>query len=440
MREPTSFAPGGSRNGGVHERATDTVASVGRTFATAEPRPRATATSAPTSTAAERDPKFWSRYGLLIALLLATIVVSVVVRHVVYPALSWNRDEATYLWQVRALRDGQLLTTTGGLPQFFQPWLTGIRDGQFFSQYTLGWPAVMFVADLLFGSPAASIAFGTAVAVFGAFLFVNELTRDRVLALVSAMVLLASPMVITQSGVYLSYLFSLGVGLSFGAAMLAGLRRHSAALLLVAGFLLGVAFVTRPYDAVLWALALGGLRGVHDVGRRAPAGPFDRLARARFPPVLGGDPRAQPDGHRDVHPVPVLREGAARQVRLRVPTPDARRPWGRLHGQGGDPGRDDEWEVRPAVPRGFVRGYRARRHRPVVPSARSHHSAPGGTHGGVPGRVLRVLGKSVGERFAFLSGPVYLLPLFVPLCLFIATALLAGVAAATRPCGGRLRS
>ena len=35
-------------------------------------------------------------------------VLSVVVRHVVYPAFSWNRDEATYLWQVRALRDGQI--------------------------------------------------------------------------------------------------------------------------------------------------------------------------------------------------------------------------------------------------------------------------------------------------------------------------------------------
>ena len=35
-----------------------------------------------------------------------------------------------------------------------------------------------------------------------------------------------------QSGVYLAYLFSLGLGLFFGAALLAGLRRESRVLLL----------------------------------------------------------------------------------------------------------------------------------------------------------------------------------------------------------------
>ena len=74
---------------------------------------------------------WFARYWILIALLVTAVVVAIVVRHVVYPALSWNRDESTYLWQVRGLDAGQLLTTTGGLPKFFQPWLTGITDGQF---------------------------------------------------------------------------------------------------------------------------------------------------------------------------------------------------------------------------------------------------------------------------------------------------------------------
>ena len=56
-----------------------------------------------------------------------------------------------------------------GCPRFFQPWLTGVTHGQFFSQYTLGWPGVMLVADVLFGSPAASMVWGTLLAVIGTY-------------------------------------------------------------------------------------------------------------------------------------------------------------------------------------------------------------------------------------------------------------------------------
>ena len=137
-------------------------------------------------------------------------------QHFIYPGLSWNRDEVTFLWQVRALRSGQLLTTSGGMPDFFQPWLTGLRDGHFFSQYTLGWPGLMLVFDVLFGSPFMAIVTGTLLTILGTYAFTRELTRDHVLALLTATLMLASPMVITQSGVYLSYLFSTGVGLLFG--------------------------------------------------------------------------------------------------------------------------------------------------------------------------------------------------------------------------------
>ncbi|HLM16703.1 MAG TPA: hypothetical protein VK549_02700 [Acidimicrobiia bacterium] len=201
---------------------------------------------------------FLTRTALVLLLLLAAAILSVVVRRVVYPGLSWNRDEATYLWQVRGLRAGQLLTTAGDLPHFVQPWLTGLRDGQFFSQYTLGWPGLMLIADVLFGSPTMAMVWGTMLAVLGVYVFTREITRDHTLAFVSALLMLASPMLITQSGVYLSYLFSLGVGLLFGSALFAGLRTRRWWLLVASGLLLGVLFITRPYDAVLWAVVMGG--------------------------------------------------------------------------------------------------------------------------------------------------------------------------------------
>jgi hypothetical protein len=212
----------------------------------------------PPDAARDRRRKLLQRTGLVVALLVVAAIVSVVVHHVVYPGLSWNRDEVTYLWQVRGLRAGDLLTTAGPAPHFFQPWLTGLRGDQFFSQYTLGWPGVMLVADVLFGSPLMAQVFGTVVAVLGVYVFTREITRDFTLSFVTAVLMLASPMVITQSGVYLGYLFSLGCGLLFGAALFSGLRLRQGWRLVAAGALLGVLFVTRPFDAVVWAAVMGG--------------------------------------------------------------------------------------------------------------------------------------------------------------------------------------
>ena len=358
-----------------------------------------------------------------VALLLATVIVAVVVRHVVYPALSWNRDEATYLWQVRALREGQLMTTTGGLPQFFQPWLTGVHDGHFFSQYTLGWPAVMLVADVFGGSPAASIVFGTTLAVLGTFVFVNEVTRDRVLALVSATLLLASPMVITQSGVYLSYLFTLGVGLLFGAALLAGLRRQSRWLLVAAGALLGVAFVTRPYDAVLWAVAIGGYTVFTTWREWRRQGVALALVTLGFLPflVLQLVQNRIVTGSFTQFPFSAKEPLDAFGFGFRRLLPDV-------------PGVD--YTIKEAI-------------RGVTTSGRSVPEFLVGSYVGVvltgvglwlrrrdrttflwlglivvfPAGYFVFWGSRLASHFAFLSGPVYLVPLFVPLCVFVATAL-----------------
>jgi hypothetical protein len=197
------------------------------------------------------------RHWPWLALTAAAAVIAVVSRHLIYPALSWNRDEATYLWQVELLRSGRIFGTDGGWPNFFWPWLAGLRDGQFFSQYTAGWPVVLLAATEGFGSPDVAIALGAALAVLGTYLFTHEVTRDRRLALVTATLMLACPILVIQGGVYLPYLFSLGIGLCFATALLAGLRTGSGWSSTGSGVLLGVLFVTRPYDAVLWALPLG---------------------------------------------------------------------------------------------------------------------------------------------------------------------------------------
>lgn len=197
-------------------------------------------------------------YWPLLALGAGAIAVALMSRHVIFPAYSWNRDEPVYLWQVAGLRSGQFTPTDGGAPAFFRPWLAGVRDGSFFSQYTLGWPLVLLAGDLAFGSPDAAIALGALLTVLGTYALAREITRDHALALVAAGVMLASPIVAIQSGVYLGYLFTLGLGLLFAATLLASVRTSRPVGIVGAGLMLGWIFMTRPFDAVLWGGAVVG--------------------------------------------------------------------------------------------------------------------------------------------------------------------------------------
>ena len=250
--------------------------------------------------------------------------------------------------------------------------------------------------------------------------------------------MLASPMLITQSGVYLGYLWSLGLGLLFGASLLAGLRLRTWWRLIAAGVLLGALFITRPFDAVLWAVVMGGYtifttwrqwaRQVRAAGVRAGGDAA----------VPGADPRAELRRHREVHPVPVHRQGAARQLRVRVPAPAA-------HIMGID------YTLREAVKgtglsglylpqflmgsyvtilvAGFGLWFR-RRDRTTLLLLGMMVAFPVGYFG--------FWGNRLASGFAYLSGPVYFMPLFVPLCIFLATALVADSGAATA--GGWSRS
>lgn len=170
-----------------------------------------------------------------------------------FPALSWNRDEAVYLWQLDVLRSGRFGSADGGAASFFRPWLTASIDGELFAQYTLGWPLVLLASDTVFGTPRVGVIAGAVIAVLGVYAFARVATEDRDLAFTSATVFALCPAVLIQSGMYLGYLFTLGLGLLFLAAVLHSAARRSRRLAVVAGLLVGWVFMTRPLDAIIWA-------------------------------------------------------------------------------------------------------------------------------------------------------------------------------------------
>lgn len=191
-------------------------------------------------------------------LALVAFGISLWVQQAIYPHLSWNRDEPVYLWQVEVLRNGQLSTPDGGRPSLFLPWLSAARGDVLFSQYTLGWPLVLLLGTLL-GSADLAIAAGTSLTVFGSWALAHELLQDRLVASLTALLVLASPVVLVQSGTHLNYLFSLGLGLLFATALISGVRLGRRWRLLAAGVLLGWIALTRPFDALVW----GGLTVVY---------------------------------------------------------------------------------------------------------------------------------------------------------------------------------
>jgi 4-amino-4-deoxy-L-arabinose transferase-like glycosyltransferase len=193
-------------------------------------------------------------YWPLAVLGLVAVAISLVTRHLLFPALSWNRDEPVYLWQMETLRAGRFTTPDGGFPEFFHPWLSAARDGALFSHFTLGWPLALLAGDVLFGTPDAALALGALLTVLGTYALARELTRDHGLSLLAAVVMTASPVLVAQGGVYLSYLFTTGLGLLFAAALLSGVRLGRPLRIVVAGALVGWIFLTRPYDAILWGL------------------------------------------------------------------------------------------------------------------------------------------------------------------------------------------
>jgi hypothetical protein len=228
------------------------------------------------------------RHWPALVLAVAGGAVAAWARYRLFPSLSFNRDEAVYLWQVDTLAEGRLTSSDGGHPDLFLPWLSAARDGMLFTQYTLGWPLVLLAARALTGSASSALYFGAALAVLGTYAFAWEVTRRRAIATVAAAIMVGSPIMAIQGGVHLSYLFTLGLGLFFGVGLLSGIRTGRWGRLVVAGLLLGWIFFTRPYDGLLWGIVFCGYALIVERAHwRHLVRPFLLVGAGALPVVVG---------------------------------------------------------------------------------------------------------------------------------------------------------
>ena len=203
----------------------------------------------------------------------------------IYPAPTrGTATSPTYLWQVQGLRDGQICSPpTGGMPAVL-PALADRRHGTGSSSRSTrsGWPGVMLV-----GRRGVRLAGGgdrvrhRARGARHVRVHPRDHPRPHAGARRRAALMLASPMLITQSGVYLGYLFTLGLGLLFGAALLAGLRSpRPGGCLVAAGVLLGVALHHPTVRRRAVGRRVGWVRDLHHLAASGSASSAPSALRA----------------------------------------------------------------------------------------------------------------------------------------------------------------
>ena len=194
-----------------------------------------------------------------------------------FPYHSVNDDEGVYLTQAAMLLEGRLFLRPGALGDLVRPWffVEGAAGGdlRYYSKYSPVAAGVFAVGRLL---GDANLALGLVAA--GNAALVYALTTDafdRRTAYLAVVALVASPLFLFSSSVFLPYAPTTLPNLAFAAAYVRTMRRDSPEWGVVAGAAIGLAFFARPYTAVCFAApfiahALGSLWWTRGTDRFRP--------------------------------------------------------------------------------------------------------------------------------------------------------------------------
>lgn len=191
----------------------------------------------------------------------------------IFPELSANSDEGIYLLQADGLREGHLtLPAPAQDAEAFVPWFSATEDGEFILKYTPVHATVIATGSAL-GSPRLALGAIAAAQVMAVAFLARVLRLDRAAVAMAAVLLASAPLVLQLSITYLSYGTSLALALFTAGFAIRADRHRSQVDAVLAGLLWGVALFARPYDAVLWALAIAiglGIEHRHHGAWREP--------------------------------------------------------------------------------------------------------------------------------------------------------------------------
>jgi hypothetical protein len=169
----------------------------------------------------------------------------------VFPYHSFNHDEGVYLQQAMMLLEGQLFLNPPAA-DVFEPWFFVHSEQGLYPKYAPV-TAVVFAPGVALGVPRLMLAV-VGAAVVGLVALIGAELFDRPTGLLAGVVVLASPLFLIDAAVFLPYAPTTALNLTFAYAYLRGDRTGSRRWAALAGGAVGLAFFSRPYTAVLFAL------------------------------------------------------------------------------------------------------------------------------------------------------------------------------------------
>jgi hypothetical protein len=199
---------------------------------------------------------------------------------VLFPYHSLNHDEGVYLQQASMLLDGQLFLRPP-VEEAFRPWFFVESERGLYPKYGPV-PAAVFAVGMALGEPRLSLAV-VAAASTALVVGLGRRAFDRPTGLAAGGLLVAAPMFLLTSSVFLPYAPTFCLNLAFAAAYVRGCRERSIAWAAAAGLASGLAFFARPYTAVLFAAPFAGHAAwVLATERRRAVRPYAALVATGF--------------------------------------------------------------------------------------------------------------------------------------------------------------
>ena len=172
------------------------------------------------------------------------------ISHEIFPYHSLNHDEGVYLQQAAMLLEGKL-SVSPPVPEAVRPWFFVADGPRLYPKYAPV-PAAMFAAGELLGGYRLALA-GIAAGCVGLLYATATEAFDRRTGLAAAALLVASPLFLVQSSVFLPYVPTLLLNLLFAWSYLRADRTGDHRFAALAGLAIGLAFFARPYTAILFA-------------------------------------------------------------------------------------------------------------------------------------------------------------------------------------------
>lgn len=189
--------------------------------------------------------------ALLALLALSGAVVIFVISIRVFPYHSLNHDEGVYLQQAAMLLRGELFLRPP-VPESFRPWFFVDVGEKLYPKYA-PIPAAMFAGGMALGEARISLALIACVNIALVYGITSELF-DGWTGLLGAVFVLASPLFLVNSSVFLPYAPTAMWNFLFAFAYIRSARTENLRWGALAGGAIGIAFFSRPFTAVLFAL------------------------------------------------------------------------------------------------------------------------------------------------------------------------------------------